>query len=80
MLVHGQLPLLLHSRDHSRQHLERENVVDQVMNQVNQVNQVMIGENTFLGEPSTETPFTLCSKEAILAVSKNHQIYGELAF
>ena len=68
MLVHGQLPLLLHSRDHSRQHLERENVVDQVMNQVNQVNQVMSGENTFLGEPSTETPFTLCSKEAILAV------------
>ena len=77
MLVHGQLPLLLHSRDHSRQHLERENVVDQVMHQVNQV---MSGENTFLGEPSTETPFTLCSKEAILAVSKNHQIYGELAF
>ena len=68
MLVHGQLPLLLHSRDHSRQHLERENVVDQVMNQVNKVNQVMNGENTFLGEPSTETPFTLCSKEAILAV------------
>ena len=73
MLVHGQLPLLLHSRDHSRQHLERENVVDQVMNQVNQVNQVMNGENTFLGEPSTETPFTLCSKEAILAVSENNQ-------
>ena len=76
MLVHGQLPLLLHSRDHSRQHLERENqVMNQVMNQVNQVNQVnkvIIDENTFLGEPSTETPFTLCSKEAILAVSENN--------
>ena len=25
---------------------------------------------TFFGDPSTETPFTLCSKEAILAVSE----------
>ena len=29
-------------------------------------------QNTFFGEPSTETPFTLCSKEAILAVSENN--------
>ena len=62
MLVHGQLPLLLHSRDHSWQHLEYKDVVNEVMNE----------ENTFFGEPSTETPFTLCSKEAILAVSESN--------
>ena len=54
---------MLHTRDHSRQNLgEARSDLDE--------ERALRELGTFFGDPRTDTPFTLCSKEAIPAVSE----------